>query len=549
MSNWLRCLALLLSAGTAVPVVAAARCPAGDSYDLAVSAERALARAEWPLAARQYACAMQRSDDAALTERATRTAYDNQQLASAVAAARRWLELVPDSEIARRYLATGLLRLYDDDGAAQQFADLLKTSYPDRPRGYLALLGILAEERNETGAARVMDRLAAADPTIPEAQYAASALWQHAEDGNRALAAARHAMELRPDWRMAELAEVRALVTIGKRDEALEKSAKLAAGDDVFSRISHAWLLLGAERRAEATAIFEELQRSGVAVSDAQEGLGAIALDERRFDDATKIFTGLARDPQNTETVLWNLGRIAELTGDEKLAARNYQRINSGSRSVAAQTRAARLMQKQGAPERAEILLDDFLAATPAATRDVVAGVGSALVEEGKGADAIALVDRALALMPDDDLRLARAFLLERLDRLPEAVADMRAVVARRPNDPVALNALGYTLVDRSIAIAEGERLIARAYAGKPDSFAIQDSMGWAQVRLGNLEEGRNWLARALENSRDPEVAAHLGETFWLQGKRDEARRVWDEALADNPESAPLMRAIERYPR
>ena len=246
---------------------------------------------------------------------------------------------------------------------------------------------------------------------------------------------------------------------------------------------------------------------------------------------------------------MWNLGRIAELKGDEKLAARNYQRINSGSRSVAAQTRAFRLMRKQGAPERAEILLDDFLASTPANTRDVVAGVASALLEEGKGDEAIALADRALALMPDDDLRLARGFLLERLDRLPEAVADMRAVVARRPNDPVALNALGYTLVDRSIAIAEGERLIARAYEGKPDSFAIQDSMGWAQVRLGNLEEGRTWLARAFENSRDPEVAAHLGETLWLQGQTSEARRVWDEALADNPESAPLKRAIERHPR
>ena len=549
MSNWLRCLALVLSAGTAVPVPAASRCPAGDADDLAVSAERALARAEWPTAARQYTCAAQDSDEVALAERATRSAYDNLQLVNAIADARRWLELAPDNEVARRYLATGLLRLYDDEAAAKQFADLLNTSYPDRARGYMALLGILVEERNETGAARVMERLAASDPELAEAQYAMSVLWQRAEDGKRSLAAARRAMELRPAWRMAELAEVRALSLTGRHEEAIEKSATLAAGDDVFSRISHAWLLLGNDRRAEATAIFEELRRAGTAASDALEGLGAIALDERRFDEAARLFSELSRDPQNTETVLWNLARIAEEGGDKALAARHFQRINSGSRAVAAQMRAFRLQRELGAPERAELQLDEFLATVPASTRDVIASVGSSLVEEGKGNQAIALLDRALTLMPDDDLRLARGFLLERLDRLPEAVADMRAVVARRPNDPVTLNALGYTLIDRSIAIEEGQRLIVRALEDKPDSFAIQDSMGWAMVRLGKLDEGRTWLERAWDRSKDPEVAAHLGETFWLQGRTDDARRVWDEALAENPESTPLLQAIERHPR
>ncbi|MGB5132508.1 MAG: hypothetical protein WBO00_07830, partial [Steroidobacteraceae bacterium] len=288
MSYWLRCLVLLLSAGAAVPVLAASRCPAGDAIALAVSGERALARADWPAAARNYGCAAQHSDDAAVAERATRISYDNYQFTSAVAGARRWLELAPDSEVARRYLATGLLRLYEDDAAAAQFATLLNTSYKDRARGYTTLLGILAEERNETGAARVMERLAAADPDLPEAQYALSVLWQRAENGERALTAARRANELRRDWRMAELAEVRALSTAGRREEALAKSAALAAGDDPFSRISHAWLLVGNERRAEATAIFEDLSSVGAAASDAKEGLGAIALDERRFDDATR---------------------------------------------------------------------------------------------------------------------------------------------------------------------------------------------------------------------------------------------------------------------
>jgi tetratricopeptide (TPR) repeat protein len=192
------------------------------------------------------------------------------------------------------------------------------------------------------------------------------------------------------------------------------------------------------------------------------------------------------------------------------------------------------------------MLLDDFIDASPSQTVDVVSGVAAMLVEEGRGEQAIALVDRALVLLPDDGLLLSRGFLLERLDRVPEAVADLREVAKRRPNDPMALNALGYTLVDRTRSVDEGTGLIERAIEAKPDSYAIQDSMGWALVQAGRLDEGMDWLERAWNLSEDPEVAAHLGETLWRMGRPADAKRLWDEALAANPDSPPLQRAIER---
>jgi len=541
--------ALLLSAGGAQALAAAPRC-GGDAWELAAAAERALLRGDWPGAARLYGCAAAGSEDPALAERATRTAFENGQYPEAVRLARRWLAIQPASEPARRHLAIGLLRQYDDAGAAAEFGQLLATAYEDRARGYMTLLGILADEGNETGAARAMERLATTDAGVAEAQYAASVLWERAEDGGRALAAARRAMALRQDWRLAELAEVRALAARGEEAAALERSGALAADGDLYSRISHAWLLLGADRRDQAAAIFEELRRAGGAgAADAIAGLTAIALDERRFDDARRLQDEAVRDAQQADAVQWNLARIAEERGEDAEAARHYERIRGGARAVPAQLRAYRLWRAQGLPERAEMLLDDFLVGEPGETAEVVAGVASQLVEDGRGDAAIALVDRALAVLQDDDLRLARGFLLERLDRVPEAVADLRAVLKRRPEDPVIQNALGYTLVDRTRSLAEGHRLIERAIAAKPDSYAIQDSMGWALVRLGRLDEGRTWLETAWNRSEDPEVAAHLGETYWLLGRIDDARRIWNETLAKHPDSRPLLRAIERHPR
>ncbi len=541
---------LLFSASMAQADAKDLQCPRDDVWTLSTGAEQALERGEWPEAARLYVCAARESDDPAVAERATRSAYDNFQLARAVDAAKRWLELAPDSEVARRYLATGLLRLYDEDAAAQQFAELLKTSYSDRARGYLVLLGILSAEGNDTGAARIMDGLAAADAASPEAQYASSVLWQRAEHGAKALAAAERAAALRAGWSQAELARVRALATCGRDQEALKLSSELAAQDDSFLRISHAWFLLEQHRRDEAVALFGELRRSGGSVAgDATAALAAVAVDEGRLDDAARLLDEAARNPEQVETLRWHVGRIAEERGDEAGAARQYQGIESGPRALTSQLRAYRLLRKLGAGTLAEVLIDDYLSASPAETADVVAGIAAVLVEEGRGDDAIALVDRALTLMPDDGLLLARGFLLERLDRVPEAIEDLREVASRRPNDPMAQNALGYTLVDRSRSVDEGYRLIERALAAKPDSYAVQDSMGWALVQMGRLEDGKTWLETAWKRSEDPEVAAHLGETLWRMGREDDARRLWDEALADNPDSPPLKRAIERHPK
>jgi tetratricopeptide (TPR) repeat protein len=542
--------AFLLAVPAAHAGAADIHCPRGDVWSISIGAERALERGEWPEAARLYGCAARISDDAAVAERATRSAYDNLQLELAVDAAKRWLELAPDSEVARRYLATGLLRLYDEDAAAAQFAELLRTSYTDRARGYLVLLGILSTESNDTGAARIMGGLAAADAASPEAQYAASVLWQRAENGAEALAAAERAATLRAGWPQAELARVRALATLGRDEEALKYSSDLAAGDDPYLRISHAWVLLEQRRRDEAVAVFEELRRSGgPAAGDAATALAAVAVDEGRLDDAVRLLDDAARNPDQAETLRWHVGRIAEEKGDDAGAARQYQGIKSGPRALTAQLRAFRLLRKLGAGALAEVLIDDFLASSPAETADVVAGIAAVHVEEGRGDDAIALVDRALAVMPDDGLLLARGFLLERLDRVPEALADLRKVADRRPNDPMAQNALGYTLVDRTRSLEEGHRLIEQALAAKPDSYAIQDSMGWALVQMERFEDGKTWLEKAWKRSEDPEVAAHLGETLWRMGREEEARRLWDEALEDNPDSPPLKRAIERHPK
>jgi tetratricopeptide (TPR) repeat protein len=541
--------AALAAVACVAPVAAdAAACAAGAERYLR-EAETALARGDWPQAGAAYACAAEVSPDPDLAERATRVAFENDQLVAAERGARRWLELQPDREEARRFLATSLLRLHHNEAAAAEFEAVMQTAYPDHAQGYLALLGTLSTERNDTGAAIVMDRLAAADPDLAEAQYARSVLWQQAEHGARALEAARRALAAKPEWRLAQLAEVRALLLLGQIDEGLTLAATLAADGDPLSALTYAWLLAGARRDDEAREAFEALRRSQAAVPQALEGLGSLAYSRRDYEGAGRYFTELAQQSRGDETALAYLGLIADEQGKHTLALRYLERVNAGPRAVGSQLAAYRIMVDLGAPERAELALADFLDRSPDSTRDVVVGRANQLAEAGRGEDAVGLIRRAQRFFPDDDdLRLAQAFLLERLDRVPESVAVMRDVLARRPDDPTALNSLGYTLVDRTREVRAGYELIMRALDARPDSYAIMDSAGWALFRLARNAEALDWLARAWDRSRDPEVAAHLGEVLWAEGRREEARDLWRRAAEDAPDNKSLQRARERHP-
>jgi 2-C-methyl-D-erythritol 2,4-cyclodiphosphate synthase len=70
--------------------------------------------------------------------------------------------------------------------------------------------------------------------------------------------------------------------------------------------------------------------------------------------------------------------------------------------------------------------------------------------------------------------------------------------------------------------------------------------MGARGYRLGNLDEAERLLRQALERFPDQEVAAHLGEVLWANGKQREARQIWEKFLKEQPESPILRSTIKR---
>jgi Flp pilus assembly protein TadD len=134
----------------------------------------------------------------------------------------------------------------------------------------------------------------------------------------------------------------------------------------------------------------------------------------------------------------------------------------------------------------------------------------------------------------------------EKLDKINIAETRLKRLIELAPENAQALNALGYTLVDRTPRAAEGYALIEKALKLSPEDPFIQDSMGWALFRMGKLDDAETYLRRALAGRPDAEIAAHLGEVLWAKGDRAMAREVWQSQLKSTPDNQLLIETVRR---
>ena len=135
----------------------------------------------------------------------------------------------------------------------------------------------------------------------------------------------------------------------------------------------------------------------------------------------------------------------------------------------------------------------------------------------------------------------------ERAKHWPQAEADLKEALKLYPDQPHALNYLGYSWIDQGINLDEGMRMIRRAVEQRPDDGYIVDSLGWAYFRVGNYDEAVKNLERAVElKPEDPTINDHLGDAYWKIGRTLEAHFQWSHARDLKPEPDDLAKIKQK---
>lgn len=509
-------------------------------------------RRQYAVAAQMYLQAAERSDDPQIAARATRVAVYAGDDARALRAARRWLELDPQSVDAAQVMAVMLLR-QDKMEAALPYLDKVlahAAAGPGKPDGYMLVTSLLSKEKQPERALKVMRKLVDRHPGDAKLIYAYAHLAMLLGKLELAERIVNQVLAGAPEMIDAWLLRSNILTRLGRDEDALQFIADAVARwpDEPRLRLFYARKLVDMKRYAEAREQFGILLEQQPQMVDALYALGLLNLQLREPDKARGYFERLIAAGQRLDEAHYYLGQAWEMDKRYDRAIEQYREVREGKLYVDARIRIARLQAEQGDITAARQTLQNVNAPTLDEELRVYLAEGEILTRAGRYQEAWEVYTLALQQMPDNpQLLYARALVAEKLDRLAEALADLEKMVKANPEDPEALNALGYTLVDRTHRIEEGMALIRKAYAKRPDDPAIMDSMGWGWYRLGQPEKALDFLQKAWKRFPDAEIGAHLGEVLWVLGRQDEARRIWQAAREREPKNPVLLETLERF--
>ncbi|WP_146345867.1 tetratricopeptide repeat protein [Phaeobacter marinintestinus] len=497
-----------------------------------LAARQALFQSDFSEAADYYARALAAdSKNPALLENLVLSQLALGQIDKALPVAKVMQSEGLDSQVANMVTVAGLIK-------AQDFAALLELS--PETQGIGPLVDGLVAAWAHMGAGSVSKALEQFDKVADENGLRSFALYHKAMAlalvGDFEGAEAIYADEsggIISMTRRAAMARVEILSQLDRNPEAMEMLANaFGAGLDPS-------LTDMADRLAAGETLpFSHVSRVQDGMAEVFFTIGA-ALNGEAADDYALIYGRVATylRPDHIDALLLSAELLDEL-GQFDLSVATYRQVPTSSPDYyAAELGRAEVLRRAGKPDAAIEVLEQLSRSYPTLPL-VHSSLGDLMRQQEDYAGAVAAYDRALDFTEQDApsrwfLLYARGISHERLKDWSKSEADFRAALDLNPGQPQVLNYLGYSLVEKHEKLDEALDMIERAVAARPDSGYIVDSLGWVLFRLGRYNEAVDQMERAVElMAVDPVVNDHLGDVYWAVGRKLEAEFQWKRALS-----------------
>lgn len=488
------------------------------------------------------------SNDARLAERAARAAVfgNNQQVA--LEAAKLWTTITPDSIEAQQAMAQMLISIGQLSEAKPHLQKLLAKE-DTRANGFLYLSSLFQHQTDKAAVLGLVQDLAKPYPKLPEAHFAIATSALATGNPKLALSEVEMAGKLRPGWETSAILQGQILFNQSP-DTAINFYRKFLKQYPEASelRLTLARLLVNQKRFDEAKTEFVKLVEASNNNPEVLVVVGLLSFQSMEYADAEKYFEeALKQDFKDPDQIYLYLGQIAEKQKHNDQALDWYKKVEPGERYLEAQFDIANVIAHTQGTDAAVQMLDKLPELDNQQQAQVMQAQANLLGRDKRYQEAFDLLEKAVNISPSPEIIYDYAMSAERVQRLDIMEKQLRKLIEIKPDFAQAYNALGYTLADRNVKLEEARKLIEKALILSPNDHYILDSMGWVQYRMGKLDKAVDYLRRAYTAQTDPEIAAHLGEVLWQQGKHAEAMRTWDDALREHPDNEALINTTKKF--
>jgi|SwirhisoilCB2_FD_contig_111_1037200_length_2500_multi_4_in_0_out_0_2 tetratricopeptide (TPR) repeat protein len=444
-----------------------------------------------------------------------------------------------------------LMEAYAGAGRAAEGIKWLEDSAPDNPELYGTLGDFYARARRWSDSATAYEQaLENAPRSFDYRVFMASSLLQtdNLADVNKAREVLREAVTMRGtderalyllsqaerrsgDASNAEGAARRLIVQNGRNPRGYVALAEALEDQRRYQPIIDAL--------APAVTSFSNANDNGFALTMILPHLGFAYQELGQFDKAISTFETARKIAPNDPSVTLYLIQA-------QLAGKYYN--NAAELAHAARAthpddlRLARMeslaLRRGGKVDQGLAILED-IARTHNDDPEALVALAQAYVDTNRAPQAVKLLQDAQTRMPGEaTIALELGAVFDKQKKFNDAESVLRQLIAREPNNAIALNYLGYMLAERGERLGESVDYLKRALAIDPENGSYLDSIGWAYFKDGKFDLALDNLKKAADQlTTNSVVQDHYGEILYRLGRYNDAILAWTRALAGDGDS------------